>query len=452
MKRRLISPQFKPTPFAGRDWTRRFELFDSITSWVLFLCSVIAIIYAVGLVLQYSIQFLILFFAALLPVVVCLIGRWLARRGRLDLAIYILLTVLVFVLSGVSLMVEGIELIAATFYVILVVMAGILIDFRASFAVAVLSGALYVIVAILGRRPFTAALVLSEGWTIALTSLISLLVFLSTAYLGWLTTRDLRRALQDATYDLVKANEELQEANRLKTHFLARISHELRTPLNSIIGYTDMGLAGMYGELNDAQREGLERVQHSGRQLFRLINDLLDLSRIEAIQLELHEGVFGPEALVQTVIATLEPRAQDKGLILSYEVAPELPRKLLGDEGRLNQILLNLVDNAVKFTSQGSVHISLKPGAVGTWIMRVQDTGRGISEREVPHIFEEFRQGEGAYGQESGGAGLGLAIVRGLIEAMDGTIGVQSRLGVGSTFTVTLPIKLAPQSTEDSSP
>lgn len=448
MKRHLTSPQSKPTPFAERDWTRRFELFDSITSWVLFLCSVIAVIYAVGLVLQYSIQFLILFFAALLPVAVCLIGRWLARQGRLDLAIYILLTVLVFVLSGVSLMVEGIELIAATFYVILIVMAGILIDFRASFAVAVLSGALFVIVAILGRRPFDAALVLSEVWTIGLASLICILVFLSTAYLGWLTTRDLRRALQDATYDLVKANEELQEANRLKTHFLARVSHELRTPLNAIIGYTDMNLAGFYGELNATQRDGLERVKRNSHQLLALINDVLDLSRIEAGRLELQEGVFSPKALVHSVVTTMEPRAQEKGLALDYQVASGLPPALLGDEVRLKQVLLNLVDNAVKFTSQGSIHIAAQTSGAGTWTLQVRDTGRGISEREVAHIFEEFRQGEGVYGQELGGAGLGLAIARRLVEAMGGTISVQSRLGAGSIFAVTLPMNQASQSME----
>jgi signal transduction histidine kinase len=285
-----------------------------------------------------------------------------------------------------------------------------------------------------------------------LTSFLSILTFLSVAYLAWLTTRDLRRSLQDATYDLEKTNEELTEANRLKTHFLARVSHELRTPLNAIIGYTDMNLAGVYGELNAAQRDGLERVQRNGRQLLRLINDVLDLSHIEAGELELQEGVVNPEALVRAVVTTVEPQAQKKGLALSYELDPALPPALLGDEARLNQILLNLVDNAVKFTDQGSVHVAAQVGAANTWVLQVRDTGRGISEREVTYIFEEFRQGEGAYDRKTGGVGLGLAIVRRLTEAMGGTVSVQSRLGTGSTFTVTLPMNPISQPAEAQTP
>jgi len=443
-----MSLQLEPTPFAGRDWTRRFELFDSVSIWALVTAGVVAVAYGGVLVFRYSIQFLLLFLAALLLIAVCLVARALARRGYLNPAIYLLLMVMLLVMSGASLMLEGIVLIAATFYVAVVVMAGILIDFRASFAIAALSGVLYVTIAILSRRPFIAALALGENASIALTSFISTLTFLFVAYLGWLTTRDLRRALRDATYDLVKANEKLQEANRLKTHFLARVSHELRTPLNAIIGYTDMNLAGFYGELNATQRDGLERVKRNSHQLLALINDVLDLSRIEAGRLELQEGVFSPKALVHSVVTTMEPRAQEKGLALDYQVASGLPPALLGDEVRLNQVLLNLVDNAVKFTSQGSIHVAAQTGVAGTWTLEVRDTGRGISEREVAHIFEEFRQGEGIYGQESGGAGLGLAIARRLVEAMGGTISVQSRLGAGSTLTVTLPMNQASQSME----
>jgi len=443
-----MSLQLEPTPFAGRDWTRRFELFDSVSIWALVTAGVVAVAYGGVLVFRYSIQFLLLFLAALLLIAVCLVARALARRGYLNPAIYLLLMVMLLVMSGASLMLEGIVLIAATFYVAVVVMAGILIDFRASFAVAALSGVLYVTIAMLSRRPFIAALALGENASIALTSFISTLTFLFVAYLGWLTTRDLRRALRDATYDLVKTNEKLQEANRLKTHFLARVSHELRTPLNAIIGYTDMNLAGFYGELNATQRDGLERVKRNSHQLLALINDVLDLSRIEAGRLELQEGVFSPKALVHSVVTTMEPRAQEKGLALDYQVASGLPPALLGDEVRLNQVLLNLVDNAVKFTSQGSIHVTAQTGVAGTWTLQVRDTGRGISEREVTHIFEEFRQGEDVYGQELGGTGLGLAIARRLVEAMGGTISVQSRLGAGSTFAVTLPMNLASQSME----
>ena len=253
-----------------------------------------------------------------------------------------------------------------------------------------------------------------------------------------------RRALQDATYDLVKANEGLQEANRLKNRFLARVSHELRTPLNAIIGYTDMNLAGYYGSLNDAQADALERVQRNGRQLLHLINDVLDLSHIDVEGVQLHESEFNLRELVELVAGTVEPRAREKGLDLTYEVDSSLPATLVGDQTRLNQVLLNLLENAIKFTDHGSIHIAAGNGgggdSVSTWTLQVRDTGRGISEREIPYVFEEFRQGASVYGRQADGVGLGLAITRRLVSAMGGEIRVQSRLGAGSTFTVALPV------------
>jgi signal transduction histidine kinase len=443
-----MSLKFELTPFTGRDWARRLELFDSISAWALVLSSIVEVLYILLTIFQYSIQFLVLALSTLLMVAVCLAGRVLARRGYLDLAINLLIGAVLLSMSVSALMLEGIVLIAATFYVAVIVMAGILLGSRASFTVAALSAVLYVIVSILGHQPLIAPLALGTGWSIVLLSFLSAITFLFVAHLARLTTRDLQRALRDATYELVKANEELQEANRLKTQFLARVSHELRSPLNAIIGYTDMNLAGYYGELNEAQRDGLERVQRNSRQLLALINDVLDLSRIEAGQMELQREVIDPRALVHSVVATVEPRAREKDLTLSYEVAPDLPRALVGDEVRLNQVLLNLVDNAVKFTSRGSVHVWAQVGAGGNWTLEVRDTGRGISEREVVHIFDEFRQGEAARGRELGGTGLGLAIVRRLVEAMGGSINVKSRLEVGSTFTVSLPLQAAGQSVE----
>jgi signal transduction histidine kinase len=269
------------------------------------------------------------------------------------------------------------------------------------------------------------------------------LTFFFVAHLGRLMTQDLRRALRDATYDLVKTNEELQKANRLKNRFLARVSHELRTPLNAIIGYTDMNLGGYYGPLNEAQTDALERVQRNGRQLLHLINDVLDLSRIDAEGVDLQEGEFNPRELVQSVVGTVEPRVQEKGLELTHEVDSSLPTLLAGDQMRLNQVLLNLADNAIKFTDKGRIHIIAQYGGRNgdkdTWTLQVQDTGRGISERELSHVFEEFRQGASVYGRQADGVGLGLAIARRLVTAMGGEIRVQSRLGAGSTFTVILP-------------
>jgi signal transduction histidine kinase len=444
-----MSLRFRPTPFSESEWARRYDLFDSISTWALGMSIAIAVLYTLVLIFGYSLQFLVLFLGTVLLIAACLVARVLARRGYLDLAVYVLMTVMLLVMSGAALMLEGIVLMVAAYYVAVIAMSGILLGTGASFGVAALAGVLYVVVSILSRQPFIVPLALGEDATLALMSFIAVLTFLFIAHLGRLTTRDLRQALRDATYELVKANEELQEANRLKTQFLARVSHELRSPLNAIIGYTDMNLAGYYGKLNEAQQDGLERVQRNSRQLLALINDVLDLSRIEAGRMELQQDVVDPRALVHSVVATVEPRAREKKLRLSYEVAPDLPRALIGDEVRLNQVLLNLVDNAVKFTSRGSVHVWAQVGTGDSWTLQVRDTGRGISEREVAHIFDEFRQGEAARGRELGGTGLGLAIVRRLVEAMGGSINVKSRLEVGSTFTVSLPLQVAGQSVEE---
>jgi signal transduction histidine kinase len=435
-----MSFTFEPTPFTGQDWKRRFELYDSISLWGLVFSCVVLAFYVLVTVFQFSFQYLVLCINTALMVVVCVLGRMLARRGHLDLAIYMLLGMVLVVMSISSLALEGIVLMAATFYVAVIVMSGVMLGSRASFLVAAVACVLYVAVSLISRQPFITPLALGDGWMLALASFISILVFLFVAQLVRLTTQDLRRALQDATYDLVKANEELQEANRLKNRFLARVSHELRTPLNAIIGYTDMNVAGYYGELNVDQLDALERVRRNGRQLLHLINDVLDLSRIDAQGVELRERSFSPNELVCQVINTVEPQVQKKGLQLTHEIDPALPERLVGDEVRLNQVLVNLVDNAIKFTEHGGVHIAARNGETDTWMLQVRDTGRGISERELPYIFEEFRQGAVVYGKQADGVGLGLAIAHRLVTAMKGTIRVQSRLGAGSTFTVVLPV------------
>jgi signal transduction histidine kinase len=438
-----MASRLQPTPFTGGEWNRRLDLVESIAMWTLGMVAFVIVVYGAVLVFQYSMQFLLLLLVALVLGGVCLLVRALARRGYLEAAVYLLLIVMLLLLTVCALLVEGIVLIASTFYVVVIAMAGIMLGSTSSFVMAALAGVMYVSVAVLSRQPFFAPLSLSENWTLALTSFISALAFLFVAYLGMLTTRDLRHALRDATYDLVKANEDLQEANRLKNRFLARVSHELRTPLNAIIGYTDMNLAGYYGDLNASQRDALERVQRNGRQLLHLINDVLDLSRIDVEGVKLAQGDLNPRELVQSVVTTVEPQVQQKGLELTYDVDPSLPGTLVGDQMRLNQVLLNLVDNAIKFTDHGVIHMSARNGSFGdeedSWMLQVQDTGRGISERELPYVFEEFRQGASVYGRQADGVGLGLAIAHRLVDAMGGQIRVQSRLGAGSTFTVILP-------------
>jgi signal transduction histidine kinase len=446
-----MSLRLRLTPFTETERSRRTELVDAIAIWTAAVAAFIAIVYVVVLVFQFSVQFLILALLGWATSGGCLAVRALARRGRLELAAYLLLAALLVLMSFAPLVVEGIAWIAAVFYLIVIVAAGLMLGSTVSFMVAVLAGGLTVVVAILSRRSFIVPLALSDDWTLVLTSFLCLIVFIFVAYLGMLNTRDLRRSLRDATYDLVKANEELQEANRLKNRFLARVSHELRTPLNAIIGYTDMNLAGYYGALNGSQTDALERVQRNGRQLLLLINDVLDLSRIDAQGVELEGRAFSPQDLVLSVVSTVEPIVQEKGLELTYDVSPELPSTLVGDQVRLNQILTNLVDNAIKFTDVGTIHISAHDGDGDTWTVVVQDTGRGISERDLPRIFEEFHQGSPVYGRQSEGVGLGLTIAHRLVMAMGGEIRVHSRLGAGSTFIVRLPTALATRKKEEES-
>jgi signal transduction histidine kinase len=446
-----MSSRLQLSPFTNTEWNRRIELVEAIAMWTAAVTLFVAVVYSMVLFFQFTVQFLLLVCIAFVLGGVCLVVRTLARRGHLELAAYMLLTALLMLLTACALMVEGIAWISAVFYLVVVAMAGIMLGSTVSFMTAVLAGILNVGVAILSKQTFFAPLVLSENWTLVLTSFLGMLAFLFVAYLGMLNTRDLRRSLRDATYDLVKANEELQEANRLKNRFLARVSHELRTPLNAIIGYTDMNLAGYYGTLNDSQTDALERVQRNGRQLLLLINDVLDLSRIDAQGVELEGRAFSPQDLVLSVVSTVEPVVQEKGLELTYDVSPELPATLVGDQVRLNQILTNLVDNAIKFTDVGTIHISAHNGDGETWTIVVQDTGRGISERDLPRIFEEFHQGSPVYGRQSEGVGLGLAIAHRLVAAMGGEIRVHSRLGAGSTFVVRLPTALVTQKKEKES-
>jgi signal transduction histidine kinase len=251
------------------------------------------------------------------------------------------------------------------------------------------------------------------------------------------------------------ANVQLTEVNRLKSHFLANMSHELRTPLNSIIGYTDMLSEGVYGELNEKQRDRLDRVRRNGQHLLQLINDILDLSKIEAGRMELDIEAVSLHDIVNQCMGTFEPLAQKKNLELVREMPDDLPM-IMADRGRATQVLMNLISNAVKFTSDGKVTIRIQPFTTsqlaampvqlredehGPWMLvKVEDTGIGISPEDQMIIFDEFRQADGSPSRKYEGTGLGLAITRKLVELMHGYIWLTSAPGQGSTFHILLPL------------
>ena len=238
---------------------------------------------------------------------------------------------------------------------------------------------------------------------------------------------------------------ELETASRHKSQFLANMSHELRTPLNAIIGYTELVLDGIYGPPPEPIREVLQRVEHSGRHLLGLINDVLDLSKIEAGQLTLSLSDYSMQDVVRTVFTAMEPLAAEKRLALTVSAPDDLPPGR-GDERRITQILINLVGNAIKFTETGEVHIAVSVED-GSFVTAVTDTGPGIAPEHHERIFQEFQQIDGTSTRRQGGTGLGLAIARRIVALHGGRIDVDSDVGKGATFKVTLPIRAEARTT-----
>jgi GAF domain-containing protein len=233
---------------------------------------------------------------------------------------------------------------------------------------------------------------------------------------------------------------QLEEASQHKSRFLANMSHELRTPLNAILGYTELITDNVYGEPPEKMRGVLDRITRNGKHLLGLINDVLDLSKIEAGQLVLNLDDYSIRDVVHSVYSAVEPLAAGKNLAFKVEMPKELPTGR-GDERRLTQVLLNLVGNAIKFTDKGEVSIRAS-ASNGSYNLAVLDTGPGISEADQSKLFQEFQQADSSITKAKGGTGLGLAISRRIVEMHGGRIWVESRLGQGSIFSLTLPIKV----------
>jgi signal transduction histidine kinase len=247
-------------------------------------------------------------------------------------------------------------------------------------------------------------------------------------------------AIQNARLfrEIEEKGRELEIASRHKSQFLANMSHELRTPLNAILGYTELILDSIYGDVPEKAHAVLDRVQANGKHLLGLINDVLDLSKIEAGQLTLALNDYSLGDVVNGVVAAVEPLAAEKRLTFQADVAPNLPPGR-GDERRLSQVLLNLVGNAIKFTDKGEVKIRAS-AENGSFTVAVRDTGPGIAESDQAKIFEEFQQADDSSTRQKGGTGLGLAIAKRIIEMHGGRLWVESNLGQGSTFSFTLPV------------
>jgi signal transduction histidine kinase len=246
--------------------------------------------------------------------------------------------------------------------------------------------------------------------------------------------------INHASEELGRLYRQLEIASRHKSEFLANMSHELRTPLNAVLGYAELLVDGVYGELSDKARGVLERVQSNGKHLLGLINDVLDLSKIEAGQLKLSPVDYSMRVVVNTVVGATESLAAAKQLKLSVALASDLPVGH-GDERRITQVLLNLVGNALKFTETGEIRIGASV-ADDTFTLSVSDTGPGIEPADQARIFDEFQQVDTSSTRKKGGTGLGLSISRRIVELHGGRIWVESVPGRGSTFSFTLPVRL----------
>ena len=239
---------------------------------------------------------------------------------------------------------------------------------------------------------------------------------------------------------LEDANKELLAVDQLRCEFVATMSHELRTPLNAIIGFSGLLMKNRSGVLGATELAYSEKISRNGKQLLNLINDILDLSKMDAGRMDVVVGPILVKTLVREVVGLLQPQADAKGLALRYEVAEAIP-VVQTDGEKLRRILINLAGNALKFTQQGGVVIRINPDDGNNIKIEVQDTGIGIAADQFETIFQPFRQVDSGISREYGGTGLGLAITRSLTEMLGGEISVHSVCGEGSVFTVTLPLE-----------
>ena len=245
--------------------------------------------------------------------------------------------------------------------------------------------------------------------------------------------------LRDANERLIESNIRIKEADRLKSEFMANMSHELRTPLNAVIGFSELLLDGIDGEVNEVQSTDLTHIHDSGVHLLGIINDILDLSKIEAGKMDLLKEEVDMSGIVGGVVSVAKTLVKGKDVNIVSKIDERLPM-MMADGKRLKQIILNLISNAAKFTEEGEIAIKAEPSGNGHILISVQDTGIGIKEEDMPKVFEKFRQVDMSSTRNKGGTGLGMAITKRLVEMHGGSIWLASKAGVGTTFFVKLPV------------
>jgi signal transduction histidine kinase len=428
------------SPYAEVELARRKRLILGTVQRALTYGVLLACIMAALVVYRFSLQ---LFIATLLVfgiIPLLILVRRLANSGQQDAAAYTMLSYLLFTIAVNALIIDGFYPILVPGFLILIADSGMILRPRRSLVIAGIATLLYFLsqaALFNGVNPIQ----LPNPWSYIIVLFIVVISFFFVARTMEMSTEDLRRALDDATVELLETNRKLEQASEMKSQFTARTSHELRTPLSAMIVFTDLALRGAYGPLNERLENALEHVINSARHLKTIINDILDLSKIEAGELEICEEAVELRSLVMAAESVCLEAKREKDLDCEVHLSPEMPAYILGDEGRIKQILLNLVGNAVKFTSEGEIKVLMECSSADRWLLLVQDSGPGIPEDQFEAVFQAYRQLDGP-GREARakGTGLGLAITRHLVHMMGGEINLRSELGQGSTFEVLLPL------------
>ena len=437
-------PQSGRSPYEEVQGSRRARIIARVATMAFYFSIGLDVMVAALLLLDFSNQLFLAWIILLPSPFLNLLVRKLARVGSGDLAGYVFLAYYMLVISVNTSTIGNLGPILAPGLLLLVAISGLILPPAHSLVAAGLAAIAYIVASAAldtGIQIASLSVPLAE----AFDTVIIMLAFIFMALISQVVTSDLRKALDEATFDLVEANRKLAAASEMKSQFTARTSHELRTPLSAIIAFTDLALHDSYGVLGDKLRESLTHVFTSARHLKDIINDLLDLSKIEAGQLDIVDQPFPLARVVSTVESSAAAVAAEKGLRWDLFVDPKMPATLNGDASRIDQVVVNLAGNAVKFTDKGEVSVRIEPAGPDRWQIRVRDTGAGIPEDQFESIFEAYRQlTNGSANTKTKGTGLGLAITRHLVRLMGGTIRVESTLGKGSTFTVELPLRPAP--------
>jgi len=436
----LTNPFKTQSPYEEIETARRERM-------VIAVCNA-AMLFSIPLIVLLTILMLPQISPAMVLVYVLCVGimpiSFLAKRiaisGKPDSGSYVFLIYILLLLAINSVVLDGIYLMLVPGYLLVIVIAGMMLQPTRGYIIAGLASVTFLAVTIL-RTYVEPPASLPLGEIELIIAFLGVMTFIFVVFINQLTTKDLRKALDNATYDLIEMNKKLELASEMKSQFTARTSHELRTPLSAIIVFSDLALRDAYGPLNEKLRNALTHVSNSARHLKRVINDILDLSKIEAGGLEIFDEPYKLMDLVETVESSCQQLAEEKSISSSIWVSPKMPGQLSGDIDRLAQVLLNLTGNAIKFTEEGEVEVRIEPQGTSKWRMIVRDTGPGIPEDQFATIFKAYRQlDRTASPSKVKGTGLGLAIASNLVE---------SELGVGTTFTVTLPLRMPEASDEE---